>query len=220
MGQVGKRRGVKNLILSVCQKVTQNLLQTETDIFGGKKKKKKEKESKEGLGGVCAWIFFIAITNVQDERTARKRKSPSRMTNSRQDTERSQPRPCPTVGLHDPSFSDVLLFKNFLQKLNMNTIKVVDYGGNDESGGSFSSNTELDDSKESSIILTVVLSVPQIFLPRFLVQVLSSSLHLLRVSPLLSHLQNYHQNRQVPFQIISVSALLPLSLSYPLYQKV
>lgn len=130
----------------------------------------REKESKEGLGCVCAWIFFIAITNVQDERTARKRKSPSRVTNSSQDTEWSEPQPCPTVGLHDPSFSDVLLFKNFLQNLNMKTIKVVDYGGKDESGGSFSSNTELDYSKESSIILTVVLSVPQIFLPRLLLR--------------------------------------------------
>lgn len=52
----------------------------------------------------------------------------------------------------------------------MKTIKVVDYGGNDKSGGSFS-NTELDHNKESSIILTVVLSVPQIFLPHFLLQV-------------------------------------------------
>lgn len=169
MGQVGKRRGVKNLILSVCQKSdTKSPPNRNRHIWGAGGER--EKESKEGLGCVCAWIFFIAITNVQDERTARKRKSPSRVTNSSQDTEWSEPQPCPTVGLHDPSFSDVLLFKNFLQNLNMKTIKVVDYGGKDESGGSFSSNTELDYSKESSIILTVVLSVPQIFLPRLLLR--------------------------------------------------
>lgn len=75
------------------------------------------------------------------------------------------------VGSHDLSLSEVLLFDTFLQGLNMKAIKAVDYGGNDELGGSFSSNTELYYSRESSIIPTVFLSVPQIFLPRFLLQV-------------------------------------------------
>jgi len=53
----------------------------------------------------------------------------------------------------------------------MTAMKAVDYGGNVESGGSFSSKIECNYSKESSTIPAVVLSVPQIFLPHFLLQV-------------------------------------------------
>lgn len=53
----------------------------------------------------------------------------------------------------------------------MKVMKAVDYGGSDEPGGTFPSNTELDYRKEHSIISTVVLSVPQISLPHFLLQV-------------------------------------------------
>lgn len=50
------------------------------------------------------------------------------------------------------SLSEALLFKIFLWGLNMKTIKPDDYGDKEESGGSLSLNTELDYSKESSII--------------------------------------------------------------------
>lgn len=75
------------------------------------------------------------------------------------------------VGSHTVSVSEVLLFEVFLQGLSIKLIKEVDYDSSKESGLSFSSNTEPDYSRENSIIPTVTLSVPQRFLPHFLLQV-------------------------------------------------
>lgn len=96
---------------------------------------------------------------------------------SSQDSERSQLSPCPVVGSHTFSVSKVLLFETLLQGLNIKVIKAVDYNSSKESGVSFSSNTEPDYSRENGNIPTVTLSVPQTFLSRFLLQVLSRNLH-------------------------------------------
>lgn len=75
------------------------------------------------------------------------------------------------VGSHIFSLSEVLLFETFLQGLSIKAIKAVDYDVSKESEVSFSSNMEPDYSRENCIIPTVILSVPQRFLPHFLLQV-------------------------------------------------
>lgn len=72
------------------------------------------------------------------------------------------------AGSNNLSLSEVLLCETFLQGLNMKALRAVDYGGNEESEGSFLLTLSL---TITSVISTVVLFVPQIFLPHFTLQV-------------------------------------------------
>lgn len=85
---------------------------------------------------------------------------------------------------------------------------------------SLSSNAELDCSKESRIIPTELMSIPYMDIPYLGSFPATGLKQQLAYFTGLSLLQNYHQNQQVPVQIITISAFLSLSLSYPLHQKV